>query len=1006
MEHLNRRVEYLFTHNGRKVFFVGTVMSFNEVSGEHDVLFDEDNSLESCELVEDDMFKSWRWVDNELVGQIIRRYVSDDGEIVGEDTGRAIKGRVVGWVSAEDNEGTPLWHIALRAADGEKLEEYLEEDDIRAAIAAAETAAAPQDVPKVSRTSALAKKRPLAADARRGKKVVKAPRPASSSSSSHHAKPSADADDANNADDAGGGDELSNGKRPRRAAAKQAMAKFEASGDEEGLDSSADEMEEEEAAPQGRRRTPAPAARRKKRPAAGSSDGDDESFDEDDDDEDDDEDDDDESYSGSDGDGDGGSRRKKAGSRAHKGGKKDKRSGAGGAADPNRGSGQLTKKEKEAEKDEWEVIQRDPPKPELKMPQEEPGYSWGRELRSKRGHLTAYDSKGNPKSSHQYSQSPYLDSPFDVTDRGVAHIVTDQAKKMESLLLEALQTKQLPPVQLQTLCSGTDAPAIALSLACKELAPRLAAASGCGALKVEHTMSCESEPFKQAYIARNFPHVVLFADVVELAEKAAAAAAAVAGKGKGKGKGASNSKGASSSKGAPDKGAPGMATTSFGGERSIPAAKEGQLSLLVAGTSCKDFSARKRATGVRKDIEDMGTSGQTFIACVDFLFAQQHDLLLLENVCGAPWEKMASYITGRVQLKAAFAKFKSAQKGGEAKKDEDEDGNAKAKKGEKIETTLEREGERLVVASVAPLHGVRLGAVLRGFRQRGSKGDVALELRTLGIKDGGSIELRALCKKLGLSLTDEESLLLFDMPCRYFAKTIKVDTKLYGLPHTRERKYLLAWKEGTYGALGEYEVGDCWEEMVKGLQTELDHPVEAFMLPDSSDRIRRFRDVLRSPIAQRLAKDEQGGDYYTTNRDADTRYNVGYRNCVHMLTQMDRNRNSVQDCTKKGANMAMDARPLTRWGPGKPPSLMSHMWMQDVVSFWSQHSLDHIDIKAVKNAESGVDMLHHNVSHERHERASPLTPLCPRASLTAPIALSRSLWPARRCYWTSRRTST
>ena len=57
------------------------------------------------------------------------------------------------------------------------------------------------------------------------------------------------------------------------------------------------------------------------------------------------------------------------------------------------------------------------------------------------------------------------------------------------------------------------------------------------------------------------------------------------------------------------------------------------------------------------------------------------------------------------------------------------------------------------------------------------------------------------------------------MPCRYFAKVIKVDTKLYGLPHTRERKYLLAWKEGVYGALGEFEVGDAWEEMVKGLQS-------------------------------------------------------------------------------------------------------------------------------------------------------------------------------------------
>lgn len=403
-----------------------------------------------------------------------------------------------------------------------------------------------------------------------------------------------------------------------------------------------------------------------------------------------------------------------------------------------------------------------------------------------------------------------------------------------------------------------------------------------------------------------------------------------------------------------------MATTSFGGEREIPRAAEGALSLLVAGTSCKDFSARKRATGVKKDIEDMGTSGETFIAAVDFLFAERHDLMLLENVCGAPWEKMSGYITGRVQLSETFSNFRSAQKGGEVKKQEGE-GSAPPAKGEKIETVLEREGEKLVVVSVAPLHGLRLGAILRAYRKRGSTADVPVDVGKLGIKTGMGIELKALCERLQLPWKDKGSRLLFDMPCKYHTKMIRVDTKLYGLPHTRNRGYMLAWKEGTYGAIDPIEVGDMWEEIVKGLQTNLDHPVEAFMLPDSSDRIRRFRDVLRSPIAQRVVKDQMGGDYYTTDRDADTRYNVGYRNCVHLLTTTDRERKSVQDCQEKGANMAIDARPLTQWGPGKPPSLMSHMWMQDIVAFWSQHSLDHIDVKAVKNAESGVDMLHHNV---------------------------------------------
>ena len=35
----------------------------------------------------------------------------------------------------------------------------------------------------------------------------------------------------------------------------------------------------------------------------------------------------------------------------------------------------------------------------------------------------------------------------------------------------------------------------------------------------------------------------------------------------------------------------------------------------------------------------MGTSGETFIATIDYLFATQQEMLLLENVCTAPWDK-------------------------------------------------------------------------------------------------------------------------------------------------------------------------------------------------------------------------------------------------------------------------------------------------------------------------------------------------------------------------------
>lgn len=394
----------------------------------------------------------------------------------------------------------------------------------------------------------------------------------------------------------------------------------------------------------------------------------------------------------------------------------------------------------------------------------------------------------------------------------------------------------------------------------------------------------------------------------------------------------------------------------------------------MAGTSCKDFSARKRATGVKLDIEDMGTSGSTFMATVDYLFATGQDILLLENVQGAPWDKMAAYITGRVGLVSAMKGIASSQKAGGKQEAGDDDADGKDGSINRTILTVEKDKKRtrLFVTQVAKTVGLKLGVACIAYSSRAS-GEKKLDLERLGLKPGGTIELKALASKLGLSDKTEGDELIFEMPAQYHAKKIWVDSKKFGLPHTRNRGYMLAWKVGTFGSMGEGEVGILWEQLVNALQTGLEHPIEAFMLPDSSDRIRRFRDVLRSPIAQQLALDNLGKNYYGQNKDADTRYNLGYRSCFHHMVLQDRGdpnhkdpkkrspRDTVASCSAQGANMEVDARPLTKWGPHAPPKLLSHMWLQEVIAFWSQHSLDHIDVKALKNAEAGVDLLHHNV---------------------------------------------
>jgi hypothetical protein len=172
------------------------------------------------------------------------------------------------------------------------------------------------------------------------------------------------------------------------------------------------------------------------------------------------------------------------------------------------------------------------------------------------------------------------------------------------------------PIRLQTACSGTDAPSIALGLI-KESLDKLCAAGegnrdstkggGAGHLfDYTHEMSCEIEPFKQAYIGRNFPGVPLFPDITKLTASE-------------------------------------QVLDVYGRPQRIP-----KGNLFVAGTSCKDFSMLK--TSYRLDIEDKGTSGETFLSAVEFLDQEQPPMAIFENVDGAPWGKMQEYIRGRIHL--------------------------------------------------------------------------------------------------------------------------------------------------------------------------------------------------------------------------------------------------------------------------------------------------------------------------------------------------------------------
>lgn len=66
-------------------------------------------------------------------------------------------------------------------------------------------------------------------------------------------------------------------------------------------------------------------------------------------------------------------------------------------------------------------------------------------------------------------------------------------------------------LRVATMCSGTESPLLALDMITKSMEEQYDVKLG-----IDHVFSCEIEPFKQAYIERNFRPPILFRDVTEL----------------------------------------------------------------------------------------------------------------------------------------------------------------------------------------------------------------------------------------------------------------------------------------------------------------------------------------------------------------------------------------------------------------------------------------------------------------------------------------------------------
>ncbi|EFQ99013.1 DNA repair protein rad8 [Nannizzia gypsea CBS 118893] len=149
-------------------------------------------------------------------------------------------------------------------------------------------------------------------------------------------------------------------------------------------------------------------------------------------------------------------------------------------------------------------------------------------------------------------------------------------------------------LRVATMCSGTESPLLALEMirnSLRELTGRT--------FRLHHLFSAEIDAFKQSYIQRNFSPEIIFRDVNELVAE--------------------------------------EATTAFGSVRRVPTDPD----LLVVGFSCVDFSA---LNFYRKTLEEMGESGHTFYGVIRYMQRCRPALVVLENVCSAPWEQIKTIL--------------------------------------------------------------------------------------------------------------------------------------------------------------------------------------------------------------------------------------------------------------------------------------------------------------------------------------------------------------------------
>lgn len=198
------------------------------------------------------------------------------------------------------------------------------------------------------------------------------------------------------------------------------------------------------------------------------------------------------------------------------------------------------------------------------------------------------------------------------TARDVSSMMRCLANALSDEQVSNLQTRwndknTIVPLKVATVCSGTDAPILALEL----LISVLKSDKNVNNIEMQHVFSCESVPFKRDFIVQTTNPPLLFTDVTQLAS--------------------------------------GSGTCHDGKVRNVP----DNFHFLIAGTECVDFSSL--STTPKGLHNKNGRSAITFHATLALVKVQRPPLVLLENVAKCPVQQMEEAFEG-IGYRAAHVK--------------------------------------------------------------------------------------------------------------------------------------------------------------------------------------------------------------------------------------------------------------------------------------------------------------------------------------------------------------